>query len=73
MELNGFMIGPEIKKLFKIKVGTLTVRHPVEECNFFTSFSQNLGFVDMPIPVSMYVQIDPMNSTLANGPYIGFL
>ena len=29
MELNGFMIGPEIKTLFKIKVGTLIARHPV--------------------------------------------
>ena len=29
MELNGFMIGPEIKKLFKIKVVTPTARHPV--------------------------------------------
>ena len=30
MELNGFMIGPEIKMLFKIKVVTVTARHPVE-------------------------------------------
>ena len=30
MELNGFMIGPEIKKLFKIKVVTPTARHPVD-------------------------------------------
>ena len=29
MELNGFMIGPEIKKLFKIKVDTPTAGHPV--------------------------------------------
>ena len=29
MELNGFMIGPEIKMLFKIKVVTVTARHPV--------------------------------------------
>ena len=29
MELNGFMIGPEIKTLFKIKVGTLIAEHPV--------------------------------------------
>ena len=29
MELNGFVIGPEIKKLFKIKVGTLIAEHPV--------------------------------------------
>ena len=29
MELNGFMIGPEINKLFKIKVGTLIAEHPV--------------------------------------------
>ena len=29
MELNGFVIGPEIKKLFKIKVGTVFVEHPV--------------------------------------------
>ena len=29
MELNGFMIGPEINKLFKIKVVTVTARHPV--------------------------------------------
>ena len=30
MESNGFMIGPEIKKLFKIKVDTPTAGHPVE-------------------------------------------
>ena len=30
MELNGFMIGPEIKKLFKIKVDTPTAGHPVD-------------------------------------------
>ena len=29
MELNGFMIGPEINKLFKIKVVTVTARRPV--------------------------------------------
>ena len=29
MELNGFMIGPEIKTLFKIKVGTLIAEHRV--------------------------------------------
>ena len=29
MKLNGFMIGPEIKKLFKIKVDTPTAGHPV--------------------------------------------
>ena len=29
MELNGFVIGPEIKWLFKIKVVTTTVKHPV--------------------------------------------
>ena len=29
MELNGFMIGPEIKTLFKIKVGAVIVEHPV--------------------------------------------
>ena len=30
MVSNGFMIGPEIKKLFKIKVGTLIAEHPVQ-------------------------------------------
>ena len=30
MELNGFMIGPEIKTLFKIKVGAVIAEHPVE-------------------------------------------
>ena len=30
MELNGFMIGPEIKTLFKIKVGAVFAEHPVE-------------------------------------------
>ena len=34
MESNGFMIGPEIKKLFKIKVGTLIAKHPVDQFNF---------------------------------------
>ena len=29
MKLNGFMMGPEIKKLFKIKVDTPTAGHPV--------------------------------------------
>ena len=29
MELNGFMIGPEIKTLFKIKVGAVIAEHPV--------------------------------------------
>ena len=29
MELNGFMMGPEIKTLFKIKVGALIAEHPV--------------------------------------------
>ena len=29
MKLNGFIIGPEIKKLFKIKVDTPTAGHPV--------------------------------------------
>ena len=29
MELNGFIIGPEINKLFKIKVVTVTARRPV--------------------------------------------
>ena len=29
MELNGFMIVPNIKELFKIKVGTLIAEHPV--------------------------------------------
>ena len=29
MELNGFIISPEIKKLFKIKVDTPTAEHPV--------------------------------------------
>ena len=29
MELNGFIIGSEIKKLFKIKVDTPTAEHPV--------------------------------------------
>ena len=29
MELNGFIIGSEIKKLFKIKVDTQTAGHPV--------------------------------------------
>ena len=29
MELNGFMIGPEIKMLFKIKVGAVIAEHPV--------------------------------------------
>ena len=29
MELNGFMIGPEIKTLFKIKVGAVFAEHPV--------------------------------------------
>ena len=29
MELNGFMIGPEINQLFTIKIGTLIVEHPV--------------------------------------------
>ena len=27
-----------------------------EERNFFTSFSQNLGFVDLPIPVHKNIQ-----------------
>ena len=31
-----------------------------EECNFFTSFSQNLGFVDLPNPVySFYMSLEP--------------
>ena len=30
MELNGFMIGPEIKTLFKIKVGAVIAEHPVD-------------------------------------------
>ena len=30
MELNGFMIGPEIKTLFKIKVGSVFAEHPVK-------------------------------------------
>ena len=34
MELNGFMIGPEINKLFKIKVGTLIAEHPVVLAKF---------------------------------------
>ena len=29
MELNGFMIVPKRKELFKIKVGTLIAEHPV--------------------------------------------
>ena len=29
MELNGFMIGPEIKTLFNIKVGAVIAEHPV--------------------------------------------
>ena len=29
MDLNGFMIGPEIKELLTFKVGTPTARHPV--------------------------------------------
>ena len=31
MELNGFMIGSEIKMLFKIKVGAVIAEHPVLE------------------------------------------
>ena len=31
MELNGFMIGPEIKTLFKIEVGAVIAEHPVRE------------------------------------------
>ena len=30
MELNGFTIGPEIKTLFKIKVGAVIAEHPVD-------------------------------------------
>ena len=29
MELNGFVIGQEIKTLFKIKVGAVIAEHPV--------------------------------------------
>ena len=29
MELKGFMIGPEMKTLFKIKVGAVIAEHPV--------------------------------------------
>ena len=36
MELNGFIIGPEINKLFKIKVGTVFVEHPVAYPGMFT-------------------------------------
>ena len=42
MELNGFMIGPEMKKLFKIKVVTPTARHPVDEKDVF-EFLKHLG------------------------------
>ena len=30
MEFNGFMIGPEIKTLFNIKVGAVIAEHPVQ-------------------------------------------
>ena len=30
MELNGFMIGPEIKTLIKSKVGAVIAEHPVD-------------------------------------------
>ena len=38
MELNGFMIGPEIKTLFKIKVGAVFTEHPVVVYNNFDKF-----------------------------------
>ena len=41
MELNGFMIGPEIKTLFKIKVGAVFAEHPVESVLIRT---ENIGF-----------------------------
>ena len=43
MELNGFMIGPEIKKLFKIKVDTPTAGHPVESAYFACAFVVLIG------------------------------
>ena len=37
MELNGFMIGPEIKTLFKIKVRALIAEHPVLQSRWSAS------------------------------------
>ena len=34
MDLNGFMIGQEIKKLLTFKVGTPTARHTVVVLNY---------------------------------------
>ena len=49
MELNGFVIGPEIKKLFKIKVGTLIAKHPVAECDLRFGVVQGDGNFFPPI------------------------
>ena len=56
MELNDFMIGPEINKLFKIKVGTLIVEHPVcsegriEILIFFARRTNSVAFRSGPDP-----------------------
>ena len=52
MELNGFMIGPEIKTLFKIKVGAVIVEHPVDG-HWFPAVNSgqtqgNMWYVNVP-------------------------
>ena len=41
---------PQVPRIRGLKVA-FSCQQQAEERNFFTSFSQNLGFVDLPIPV----------------------
>ena len=74
MELNGFMIGPEIKTLFKIKVGAVIVEHPVSSAtetvnclrvNFKREF---LGSKNSPASSPIRSPIIKISSVL-NNPY----